>query len=137
MHNPVATTPTSNPLSHRYWCKTLLEILLIMANRYCRRNARFPVHSSPHRKFQKCAARVLIRPGLPHSVTCNRDKSIMLPRNKSEADFFWDLNITFRYFRYFVCLKKSVNINVISFNLKSLRTKVDTKSIVRDYSLIN
>ena len=30
---------------------------------YCRRNARFPVHSSPHRKFQKCAACVLIRSG--------------------------------------------------------------------------
>ena len=29
---------------------------------YCRRNARFPVHSSPPRKFQECAARFLIRP---------------------------------------------------------------------------
>ena len=41
-----------------------IEILLIIANRYCRRNARFPLHSSPHTKFQKCAARVLIRPGV-------------------------------------------------------------------------
>ena len=29
---------------------------------YCRRNAKIPVHSSPHRKFQKFATRVLIRP---------------------------------------------------------------------------
>ena len=29
---------------------------------YCRQNARFPVHSSPPKKFQKCAARFLIRP---------------------------------------------------------------------------
>ena len=39
------------------------EILLIIPNKYCRRNAGCPMHSSPHRKFQKCAARVLIRPG--------------------------------------------------------------------------
>ena len=36
---------------------------VIMANRFCKRNAGCPVHNSPHRKFQKCAARVLIRPG--------------------------------------------------------------------------
>ena len=30
---------------------------------YCRRNARFPVHTSPPRKFSACAARFLIRPG--------------------------------------------------------------------------
>ena len=29
---------------------------------YCRRNARFPVHTSPPRKFSECAARFLIRP---------------------------------------------------------------------------
>ena len=28
----------------------------------CRRNARFPVHTSPPRKFSECAARFLIRP---------------------------------------------------------------------------
>ena len=26
---------------------------------YCRQNARFPLHSSPHRKFQKCTALIL------------------------------------------------------------------------------
>ena len=72
---------------------------------------------------------------LPHSVTCNRDKSIMLPKNKSEPDVFWDLNITFRYF--FCLKKKSVNSNVLSFNLKLLQTKVDIKSVIGDYSLRN
>ena len=72
---------------------------------------------------------------LPHSVTCNR-KSIMLQRNKSEADIFWDyLNITFKYFRLFK--KKLVNSNVLSFNLTLFRTKLDIKSIIRDYSLRN
>ena len=33
----------------------------------CRRNARFPMHSSPQRKFQKCTARVLIRPARSHT----------------------------------------------------------------------
>ena len=64
VHHPVTTTPTSNPLSYRHWCETLVEILLIIANRYCGRYAGFPVRSSPHKKFQKCAARVLIRPGV-------------------------------------------------------------------------
>ena len=41
----------------------------------------------------------------------------------------------FRYIRYLVCLKKSVNSNVVSFNLNLFPTKVDTKSIIRDYSL--
>ena len=31
---------------------------------YCRQNARFPVHSSPRRKFQKCTALVLVGPDL-------------------------------------------------------------------------
>ena len=47
-------------------------------------------------------------------------------------DVFFDLNITFRYF---VCLKeKSVNSNVLSFNLKLFRTKVDMKAVIRDQS---
>ena len=33
--------------------------------------------------------------------------------------------------------KKSVNSNVVSFNLKLFRTKVDIKSVIRDYSLRN
>ena len=41
-------------------------------------------------------------------------------------------------FKYFVSLKKkSVNINVVSFNLKLFRTKVDIKSVIRNYSLRN
>ena len=43
---------------------------------------------------------------------CNRDKSIMLQRNKSETDVIWDLNITFKYF---VCLKK-IQFNSIYLN---------------------
>ena len=31
---------------------------------YCRRNARFPVRTSPIRKFSECAACFLIRPGV-------------------------------------------------------------------------
>ena len=52
---------------------------------------------------------------------------------KARPDVFWDLNIAFNYF---VCLKKKlVNSNVLSFNLKLFRTKVDIKSVIRDYSL--
>ena len=51
-----------NPLSYRHCWETNFTILLIIAGRYCRRNARFLTHSSTHRKFQQCAARVLIRP---------------------------------------------------------------------------
>ena len=50
---------------------------------YCRRNARFLVHTSPPRKFSECAARFLIRPGcndrkdphryIPNSVPSNFD----------------------------------------------------------------
>ena len=69
---------------------------------------------------------------LPHSVTCNTDKSIMLQRNKSEA---WCLHITFTYF---LCLKKkTVNSNVLSLNLKLFQTKMDIKSVIRDYLLRN
>ena len=50
-------------------------------------------------------------------------------------DVFWDLNITFKYF---VCLKKrSVDSNVLSLKLNYLRTKVDTKIVIRDYSFRN
>ena len=71
---------------------------------------------------------------LPHSVTCNRDKSIMLQRNKVKPDVFWDLNIRFKYL---LCLEKTVNSNVLSLNLKLFRTKVDIKSVIRDYLLRN
>ena len=51
------------------------------------------------------------------------------------SDVFWDLKITFKYFG---CLKtKSVNSNVLSLNLKLFRTKVDVKSVIRDYSFKN
>ena len=56
----------------------------------------------------------------------------MLQRNKSETDVFWNLNITFILSLF---EKKSVNSNVLSFNLKLFRTKVDIKSVIRDYSL--
>ena len=36
---------------------------------YCRRNARFPVHTSPPKKCSECAARFLIGPGL--KATCH------------------------------------------------------------------
>ena len=66
---------------------------------------------------------------LPHSVTCKRDKC-------NYTDIFWDLNITFN--RYFVCLKKNQSIaSALSFNLKLFQTKVDIKSVIRDYSLRN
>ena len=35
---------------------------------YCRRNARFPVHTSPPRKFSEFAACLLIRPGMPYGL---------------------------------------------------------------------
>ena len=57
----------------------LSEILLIMTNkRYRQFNSiqqifqtkrKFSVHSSPDRKFQKCAARVLIRPDYRNTMS--------------------------------------------------------------------
>ena len=70
LHHTMTTAPTPNPLSYHHCWEARFEILLIIANRYCRRNARFPVHSSSsYRKFQKCAASVLIRPGKPTGLT--------------------------------------------------------------------
>ena len=83
-------------------------------------------------RMEECVIRFV---SLPHSVTCNRYKSIMLQRNKSGAYVFWDLNITFKYF--FCLKKKTVNSNVLSLNLKLFRTKVDIKSVIRDYLLRN
>ena len=75
---------------------------------------------------------------LPHSVTCNRDKSVMLQRNKSEAWCLLGLEHYVFTFKYFHCLKKkTVNKNVLSLNLKLFRTKVDIKSVIRDYLLRN
>ena len=52
---------------------------------------------------------------------------------KARPDVIWDLNITFRYF---ICLKKkSVNSNTLSSKLKLFQTKVDIKSLIRDYSV--
>ena len=54
---------------------------------------------------------------------------------KARPDVFWDLNIRFKYF---LCLKKkTVKSNVLSLNLKLFRTKVDIKSVNRDYLLRN
>ena len=64
----VTITPTPNPLSYRHCSETDFGILLIIPNRYCRRNVRFPGYSSPHGTFQKCAARVLIRPGCTNAA---------------------------------------------------------------------
>ena len=38
---------------------------------------------------------------------------------------------------YFLCLKKAISGNVLSLNFKLLWTKVDIKSIIRDYVLEN
>ena len=78
---------------------------------------------------------------LPHSFTCNRDKSIILQRNKSEALCLLGLE---HYLKYLLWLKKqtnrqkkTVNSNALSLNLKLFRTKVNIKSIIRDYLLRN
>ena len=54
---------------------------------------------------------------------------------KARPDVFWDLNIYVQILRLFE--KKSVNSKVLSFILKLFRTKVDIKSVIRDYSLRN
>ena len=56
----------------------------------------------------------------------------MLQRNKSEADVFCDFKIRFKYLPV---RKKSVDGNVLPFKLKLFRTKIDIKSVIRDYSL--
>ena len=57
----------------------------------------------------------------------------MLERNKSEALCLLGLEQHVQIFPLFE--KISVNTNVLSFNLKLFRTKVDMKSLIRDYSL--
>ena len=54
---------------------------------------------------------------------------------KAMPDVFWYLNITSKYFLWLK--KKIVNSNVLSLNLKLFRTKVDIKSVIRDYLLRN
>ena len=68
-----------------------------------------------------------------HSVSCNRNKSIMLQRNKSEAGCLLGLE---HYFKILpLTEKKTVNSNVLSLNLKLFRTKVDIKSVITDFYL--
>ena len=74
---------------------------------------------------------------LPHSVTCNRDKSVMLQRNKSEARCLLGLEHYVEIFPLIEKKTKTVNSNVLSLNLKLFRTKVDIKSVIRDYLLRN
>ena len=72
---------------------------------------------------------------LPHSVTCKETSQLCCKGIKARPGVFWDLNITFKYF---LCLKKkSVNSNVLSLSLKLFRTKVNIKSVIRDYLLTN
>ena len=71
---------------------------------------------------------------LPHSSRATETSQLCCKGMKARPDVFWDLTITFKYF---VCLKKSVNSNVLSFNLKLFRTKVDIKSVIRNYLLRN
>ena len=52
---------------------------------YCRRNARFPVHTCPPRKFSECAARFLIRPGLLDEFDLPSRQDIMEACEKLEA----------------------------------------------------
>ena len=64
---------------------------------YCRRNARFLMHTSPPRKFSECAARFLIRPDdteptMPGTIFHQADISagarrIDLGKSKVQADF--------------------------------------------------
>ena len=49
-------------MSSDYTISRVVQLKAIVL--YCRRNARFPVHTCPPRKFSECAARFLIRPGL-------------------------------------------------------------------------
>ena len=42
---------------------------------------------------------------------------------RARPDLFWDLNNTFRYFRYFVCLKKKQSIMGAFFQLEVISDK--------------
>ena len=59
---------TMQPCLANYTIPRVFELKTIVL--CCRRNARFPVHSSPPRKFQKCAARFLIRPDFVTAAGC-------------------------------------------------------------------
>ena len=72
---------------------------------------------------------------LPHSVTCNRDKSIMLQRNKYEILCLLGLD---HFIKILPLIEKNtVKSNVLPLNLKLFRTKLDIKSVIRDYLLRN
>ena len=78
---------------------------------------------------------------LPHSsvyhipLRATEKSQLCCKRIKARPDVFWDLNITLKYFLWLK--KKTVNSNVLSLNLKLFRTKVDIKSLIRDYLLRN
>ena len=52
---------TMQPCLSNYTIARAVQLETIVL--YCRRNAKFLVHTSPPRKFSECAARFLIRPG--------------------------------------------------------------------------
>ena len=51
------------------------------------------------------------------------------------SDIFWDLTISLKYF--LLLKKNTVKSNVLPLNLKLFRTKLDIKSVIRDYLLRN
>ena len=84
LHHLTISNPTPNPLSHHRRVRKRGEILFIMPNRYCRRNARCLVQSSPHRKFQKCSTRVLIL----SDETQHSDTDQLQETNQNLATYF-------------------------------------------------
>ena len=69
-----------------------------------------------------------------HILLCATETSQLCCKGiKARPDVFWDLNITLKILP--LIEKKSVNHNVLSLNLKLFRTKVDIKSVIRDYLL--
>ena len=82
LHNPIITTSTPNLLGYRHRCENCLKFFYYGKTDIADNSVQFnsiqqilqmkceiPVHSSPHRRLQKCAARVLIRPDVYRWIT--------------------------------------------------------------------
>ena len=68
---------TKQPCLSNYTIPKVVQLKIIVV--YCRRNARFLVHTSPLRKFLECAARFLIRPDSIQALTFTTSASKLSP----------------------------------------------------------
>ena len=105
----------------------------IQFNRYCRRNARFPMHCSPHRKFQKCTAHVLICPDETYKALVDT-----LSDNNRAFEKENVVNIVLASYHSVTLLCRAVRLSICCFcylNLSNKQTTLPANWRFRGHSL--